>query len=268
MHPAWGSLASHHGGSWQAFPLSPAFPGSLFSLHWCLATSVLTLTFAWALLWPLPPSSHQWGCLTARDHCPQHSTAVCPPHSVTLYAIIPSVPAETSPSDHFPAQETTLPPITHGFYWSFISPSALLQVILSLPGSQQQSLLLFWVLLPFTSTAVEVGTTPEIRDKLLTRIHGLLPRVSIFPTVKWLHQKNFTFSNSASTLTLFDWFVFTFTSIYIIFFFLYLLNLFSMVLWYSLFTFESWVPGSLFLYHHSSLSIHSKCPPPWLNFET
>lgn len=46
--------------------------------------------------------------------------------------------------DHFPAQETTLPPITHAFYWSFISPSALLQVILSpswLPAAVSASVL-------------------------------------------------------------------------------------------------------------------------------
>lgn len=127
----------------SALPLSPAFPGSLFSPHGCLASSVLTLTFAWALTWPSTKLTSV-GCLTTRDHCPQHSTVVCPPHSVTLYAIIPSVPAETSPSDHFPAQETTLPPITHAFYWSFISPSALLQVILSpswLPAAVSASVL-------------------------------------------------------------------------------------------------------------------------------
>ena len=82
------------------------------------------------------------------------------------------------------------------------------------------------------------GYHPEIQDKPLTRIHWLLPRVSISPTVKWLHQKNLTFSNSASTPTLFD-----LVCVYIYFylhslFFLYLLNLFSMVLWYSLFTFN------------------------------
>ena len=118
-------------------------PGSLFLPHWCLASSVLTLTFAWALTWPSTKLTSV-GCLTTRDHCPQHSTVVCPPHSVTLYSIIPSVPAETSPSDHFPAQETTLLPITRAFYWSFISPSALLQVILSpswLPAAVSASVL-------------------------------------------------------------------------------------------------------------------------------
>ena len=170
----------------SALPLSPAFPGSLFLPHGCLASSVLTLTFAWALTWPSTKLTSV-GCLTTRDHCPQHSTAVCPPHSVTLYAIIPSVPAETSHSDHVPAQETTLPPITHAFYWSFISPSALLSSD-SLPFLAPSSSLCFCSGSSCLSHLQQwEGYHPEIQDKPLTRIHWLLPRVSISPTVKWLH---------------------------------------------------------------------------------
>ena len=127
----------------SAFPLSPVFPKLpllaplvprplLSSRSPCLASD-LALHQTHVSEW-FPP----------RDHCPQPSTVVCPPHRVTLYSIIPSLPAETAPSAHFPAQETTLPFITHPFYWSFISPSALLQVILSLswlPAAVSASLL-------------------------------------------------------------------------------------------------------------------------------
>ena len=158
-------------------------PGSLFLPHGCLASSVLTLTFAWALTWPSTKLTSV-GCLTTRDHCPQHSTVVCPPHSVTLYSIIPSVPAETSSSDHFPAQETTLPPITHAFYWSFISPSALLSSD-SLPFLAPSSSLCFCSGSSCLSHLQQwEGYHPEIQHKLLISIHGLLPRVSISPTVK------------------------------------------------------------------------------------
>ena len=137
------------------------FPGSLFSPHWCLATGVLTFTFAWALTWPSTKLTSV-GCLIARDHHPQHSTVVCPPHSVTLYSIIPSLPAETSPSDHFPAQETILPPITYA--WSFISPSALLQVIVSpswLPAAVSAS-----VLGPPTSHIYSSGKGTTLRSRI------------------------------------------------------------------------------------------------------
>ena len=91
----------------SALPLSPAFPrlpllAPLVPSHWCshihlCLGSYLALHQAHVSKW-FPP----------RDHCPQHSTGMCPPHSVTLYSIIPSLPAETSPSAHFPAQETPL----------------------------------------------------------------------------------------------------------------------------------------------------------------
>ena len=118
-------------------------PSSLFLPHWCLGHCCPHAHLAWPLTWPSTKLMSASGS-PPRDHCPQPSTVVCPPHRVTLYSIIPSLPAETAPSAHFPAQETTLPFITHPFYWSFISPSALLQVILSLswlPAAVSASLL-------------------------------------------------------------------------------------------------------------------------------
>lgn len=89
------------------FLCHPPSPGSLFSLYWCsgyrCAHAHLCLGSYLAL-----HQAHVSKWFPARDHCPQHSTGMCPPHSVTLYSIIPSLPAETSPSAHFPAQETPL----------------------------------------------------------------------------------------------------------------------------------------------------------------
>lgn len=145
------------------FLCHPPSPGSLFSLYWCsgyrCAHTHLCLGSYLAL-----HQAHVSKWFPARDHCPQHSTGMCPPHSVTLYSIIPSLPAETSPSDHFPAQETILPPITYAFYWSFISPSALLQVIVSpswLPAAVSAS-----VLGPPTSHIYSSGKGTTLRSRI------------------------------------------------------------------------------------------------------
>ena len=98
-------------------------------------------------------------------------TVVCLPHKVTLYSIIPSLPAETSPSAHFPAQETLLflrtTCLSLNFHFPistsscdslpFLAPSSSLCVC---SGSSFLSHLQQWQ-----------ESHPEIQDKPITRMH-------------------------------------------------------------------------------------------------
>ena len=91
-------------------------------------------------------------------------TVVCPPHKVTLYSIIPSLPAETSPSAHFPAQETLLFLRTTCLSLNFHFPTGLLHVILSpswLPAAVSVS-----VLGPPSSHICSNGKSPTLRSRI------------------------------------------------------------------------------------------------------
>ena len=165
----------------SALPLSPAFPGSLFSPHWCLATSVLTLTFAWALTWP----STKLTSVSSPLEITVLSTPLSYVHPTVSHSTPSSplcqqkphpLPTSLLKKTHF-LRATCLPvnchfPISTSSCDSlpFLAPSSSLCFC---SGSSCLSHLQQWE-----------GYHPEIQDKLLTRIPGLLPRVSISPTVK------------------------------------------------------------------------------------
>lgn len=97
-------------------------------------TGILRLTFAYLpeLLPALPHADPMGGSplgnavLSTPVSCPDPKQ----PHILPQHP--PFLPAETSPSAHFPIQETPLPPTTAcPFTGSFVSLSAPLQVILS-----------------------------------------------------------------------------------------------------------------------------------------
>ena len=177
----------------SALHLSPAFP-SLLMFAPLVLRLILMFTFTWALIWYSPKFT------SVNDFCPPRERAFfrimmsCPHPTQFHTPSCPSLPVETSPSAHFPILEIPLLPATKCLLLSLSFPDQHSFQLFSLLSSfQQQSLPLFCVLLPLTSTAVERlpawggGCSPRWTTYYIAFINTV---DFSSPTVKWSDWNN------------------------------------------------------------------------------